>query len=305
MKQAIITGSTGLLAVPLVRLLHQRGIQVICLGSKTQSKEKIHEIFGFHARYYPLLMENIEILPKLFDEFGVGLTNPCVFYNFAWKGLTNLTDGSFADQLKNAVYSAEAVKIAKKLGCVKFVNIGSIQETFIEYTLNNISDDSNSMQNNYSLCKLAARDMCKITAYLEKVDYVHTRLSIPLDFSLERGTYVAKTLKEIASTGTFKPPNSKQLFDIISTYDAAEYLYIIGFNGKNKHDYYIGCGMPASLEQFFCYFKEVVYGQDPTKASLPVCSSRNQLHFDTSKIKDLTGYKPSFGLEELGRSLRK
>lgn len=305
MKQAIITGSTGLLAIPLVRILHKKGIEVICLGSKIHSKDRIHEIFGFDAIYLPLLMEKIEILPNYFSELGLSMAHSCIFYNFAWRGSTNLTDGSFADQLKNAVCSAEAIKVAKNMGCIKFVNIGSIQETLIESTLNNSTNDWNSMQTNYSLSKVASRDMCKITAYLEKIEYVHTRFSIPLDFSLKRRTYITKTLKEIIVTGTFAPPSNKQLFDIISTEDVAEYLYLVGLLGKNKHDLYIGSGMPATLEEFFGFFQHIVHGKNTSKISLPVYNSPDKSYFDTSRIQNLTGHKSLLSFEELALSLRK
>ena len=305
MKQAIISGSTGLLAIPLVRILHEKGIQAICLGSKTHSKDRIHEIFGFDAIYLPLLMENIKILPNHLSELGLSITNSCIFYNFAWRGSTNLTDGSFADQLKNAVCSAEAVKVAKNIGCIKYINIGSIQETLIENTSNNSTNDWNSMQTNYSLSKVASRDMCKITAYLEKIDYVHTRFSIPLDFSLKKGSYVSKTLKEIIVTGTFTPPSNKQLFDIISLEDSAEYLYLVGLIGKNKHDYYIGSGIPAKLEEFFWFFQHIVHGQNSSKLCLSVCDSPDQSYFDTSRIQNLTDRKPLLSFEELALSLRK
>jgi len=305
MKQAIISGSTGLLAIPLVRILHERGIQVICLGSKIHSKDRIHEIFGFDAIYLPLLMEKIKILPNHLSELGLSITNSCIFYNFAWRGSTNLTNGSFADQLKNAVCSAEAVKVAKNIGCKKFINIGSIQETLIENTSNNSTNDWNSMQTNYSLSKVASRDMCKITAYLEKIDYVHTRFSIPLDFSLKKGSYVSKTLKEIIVTGTFTPPSNKQLFDIISLEDSAEYLYLVGLIGKNKHDYYIGSGIPAKLEEFFWFFQHIVHGQNSSKLCLGVCNSPDQSYFDTSRIQNLTDRKPLLSFEELALSFRK
>ena len=88
-----------------------------------------------------------------------------------------LTDGSFDDQLSNVVNSANAVKCAKLMGCSKFVNCGSLQETFIEDFVDQHNNEFKLEQINYSSAKLASWKICNITSYLEKIDYVHTRLS--------------------------------------------------------------------------------------------------------------------------------
>ena len=113
------------------------------------------------------------------------------FLSFCMGGVDRLTDGNIEDQLKNVTFSANAIKVAKKIGCLKFVNSGTIEETYAEWHLNNKSK-YNSSQANYAMAKLAARDMCKMVAYLEKIDYVHTRLSVPLSPDLTKGGYVRK-----------------------------------------------------------------------------------------------------------------
>jgi len=174
----------------------------------------------------------------------------CVFYNFAWSGLLKLTDGDFSDQLTNVIYSANAVKVAKKMGCSRFVNVGSLEETFLEQFLEH-GGDLSSDQVNYSLCKLAARDLCRITAYLTKIDYIHTRLSVPLASSSSRGGYIRKTIELIKQGLPFQQPNNKKLFDIISIEDVAAAYYLIGKHGRNNADYFIGTSKPTTLKDFF------------------------------------------------------
>ena len=47
------------------------------------------------------------------------------------------------------------------------MNAESLEETFVERCLS-FDSPHTSGQTNYALAKLAARDLCKITAYLEK-----------------------------------------------------------------------------------------------------------------------------------------
>jgi nucleoside-diphosphate-sugar epimerase len=163
-----------------------------------------------------------------------------------------LTDGGFAVQLSSAIHAAHAVRVAKRIGCVKYVNAGTLGETYLErYLAGKNTKKYQSSQLDYSLAKLAGRDMCKMVAYLEKIDYVHTRMSIPLCPNLSRGSYVAQTLKKIIKGEEYSPPKDNYLFDIISTDDVAQAYYLLGNYGKNKADYFIGTSRPASLVDYF------------------------------------------------------
>ena len=88
----------------------------------------------------------------------------------------------------NSIYTSEALKVAKDIGCEKFINFGSIQETLAETSLKN-DLNFNTSQMNYTISKLASRDMCLMLGYLEKIDYIHTRLSVPIDPKSESWLY--------------------------------------------------------------------------------------------------------------------
>ena len=123
----------------------------------------------------------------------------CVFFNFAWSGGDGVAAGDHEDQLKNVSFSTDAVKVAKQLGCSKYVDSGSMEETFVERFLNNHwpQHDYNSSQRVYGLSKLTARDMCHIVAYIEKIDYIHTRLSGPVDLGPQCKGFISVSLRKI------------------------------------------------------------------------------------------------------------
>jgi nucleoside-diphosphate-sugar epimerase len=184
-----------------------------------------------------------------------------VFFHFAWGGDQKLTDGGFSIQLNNAIYAANAVRAAKNIGCVKFINSGTLEETYAENYLNGKdSEIYQPSQTNYALAKLASRDLCKMVAYMEKIDYVHTRLSVPLASDLSQGSYVAQTLKQIAEKIPYNEPINRSLFDIISTDDVARAYQMVGENGKNKADYFIGTSCPRTLDDYFDCFAQFVNG---------------------------------------------
>ena len=165
MKKAILTGATGLIGSSVAKYLANNGIEVLCLGRNVLNKTEINDLFGAkNITYLALDMENI--LSLMDEALNINWIpgDSCVFFNFAWQGIDKLTDGKFIDQIINVTNCSNAVLSAKKLGCHKFVNAGSIEETFAESFLKDQSKNKsyNSTQSNYALSKLASRDMCKM-----------------------------------------------------------------------------------------------------------------------------------------------
>jgi len=287
MKKAIITGASGLVGRSVARYLATNGINVLCLGRQHLASEHVNELFGKGVEYIQLEMENITELPEKINHLNWKVDHDCVFYNFAWSGVKNLTDGNFEDQLKNAIFSSLVVKIAKKMGCLKFINSGTLEETYAEWHLKNNLPYS-SAQGDYAIAKLATRDMCAMVAYLEKIDYVHTRLSVPLSPDLSIGGYIPKTLKKIVDKKNYEPPKNDQLFDIIFTHDVAEAYYLIGLHGKNKADYFIGSGKPTKLIDYFKQFKQATMGI--TIEEKDYSSIYSSEFFNTDDLRNDTGF---------------
>lgn len=303
MKKAIISGATGLVGMAVARHFSSLGVKTLCLGRQVLSLEDVRNNFGAESNYLCLAMEDIASLAQRVDSMGWSPGSECVFFNFAWRGSEKLTDGSFSDQLSNAVHAAEAVQEAKRLGCIKFVNAGTLEETFVERFLAGDNDyPYQSSQTDYALAKLAAKDMCKMVAYLEKIDYVHTRLSIPLASDLSRGTYVAATLKRIAEGMPYDAPSNKQLFDIVFLDDVTRAYYLIGVNGKNKADYFIGTSRPATLAQYFARFERIVNNQ-LSEVTDPVAETDAEI-FSTTAIRQDTGFVASARFHDIIEKVR-
>jgi nucleoside-diphosphate-sugar epimerase len=285
MKKAIISGATGLVGRSVARYLASNDVDVLCLGRQDFTPESTNEFFGEGVKYIQLDMKNISQLSDKIKYLNWKVGHDCVFYNFAWSGVTNLTDGNFEDQLRNAVFSSLAVKSAKKIGCSKFVNSGTLEETYAEWHLNNGLPYS-STQGDYAIAKLASRDMCTMVSYLEKVDYIHTRLSVPLSPDLSVEGFISKTLKKIRDKESYEPAKNNQLFDIISTNDVARAYHLIGLYGKNKANYFIGSGKPVKLNDYFENFRQADLGklikeQEYSSSNVLSFFSTKELQIDT------------------------
>lgn len=263
MKKAIITGATGFIGSAVVRELLNRDIEVLALGRRLwQEVDPKRLTKSEKLKYIQIDLSEVFNLPEKMKEIGWETGDSCVFYNFAWSGKDRLTDGSIDDQLRNVTYSANAIVVAKMLGCIKFVNSGTIEETFVEKYLEHDWQNKSyhSTQGIYAISKLAARDMCRLIAYLQKIDYVHTRFSVFIDKDLNANSFVPTVFKKIKNGLLYDTPQNDQLFDLFPLEEGAKAFYHIGMNGRNKADYFIGSGEPRTLVSYFDQFKAVIAG---------------------------------------------
>lgn len=294
MKSAIITGANGLVGRSLVVELAENNVEILCLGRRSQQSRHGSPLASNILTYLQLDMSEIGTLADKSKTLGLSPSffEDCVFFHLAWEGEAGLTDGGLTKQLSNAVYVTEAIKVAKRLGCKKFINLGTASESLIEYAFHNNLPPFDLKQFNYGIAKLAARDMAKITAYLQKLDYIHARVSVPLDENLNSEGYISATLKKIALRKPYDDPLSEQPYDLVLTSDLAKALRVIGSSGEDKNDYYIGSGCCTRLKALFDQFKRLV---EQDLADLDNTNNERlalAFLFDTSLLENL-GYSPS------------
>ena len=298
MKKAIVTGATGLVGTAVARHLSSSGIDVLCIGRRSLPQASIAEILGDGVTYTRLAMEDVASLGEHVAALEWTPGDDCVFFNFAWRGRERLSDGDFSEQLTNAIHAAAAIRSAKQIGCTKFINAGTLEETFVERFLKGGSHQPyQSPQTNYALAKLASRDMCKVVAYLEKIDYVHTRLSVPLARDFSRGTYVASTVKKIIEGMPYDEPENKRPCDLVFLEDVANAYFLIGQSGKNKADYFIGSSKPATLRRYFHIISRLVHGHDDVPVVGNTCEDVGL--FDTAKLHRDTGFIATTRLQDV------
>lgn len=302
MDSAIITGATGLLGRALSSRLAANGIPTVCVGRRPLSVDEITTAFCAPTiTYLQIQPHGFKMLPTAVLQSGWCPGSSCVWYHCAWGGASTLTDGAFETQFANATDAADAVLAAHEIGCRTFVNVGSMEETLAEQHIREKpAQPYSSSQPHYAISKLAARDMCRIVAYLNKIDYIHARLSAPIHHKLLKGGYIARTLKSILERRPYAPPRNLQLYDIVVDSDVAHALHLIGLHGRNTADYFIGTGSPRPLLDYFVAAQEIVAGGTPATPTL--AGDREAGPFTIEVLAADTGYRPVFSFEQFIRS---
>ena len=298
MNKAIVTGATGLIASGVVECLLNNNIEVLALGRRDINDSRIKHLADHsNLTYLALEMSEIEKLPQLLKDINWLPKDECVFYHFAWSGNSRLADGSVQDQFNNVTYSSNAVIVAQELGCKKFINAGSQEEKFIDtYLASHWTKQAyHSNMGTYGSAKVSARDMCLLLAYLNKIDYIHTRISVIVEENLETNNYVNSVIKKIINKDSFDAPMNNQLFDFITKEDCAKAYYHLGLSGKNKSDYFLGAGNPMTLNAFFNKISIQINGKAANEQNAPTPENwiLKPNDFDNSALINDTNFTPS------------
>lgn len=253
MKKAIVTGSTGFIGSYFVRYLLDKGVDVLALGRKDfQLVDSPRRLLLEGSTYINLTMEMISSLPQKIDNVRWNVGDDCVFFNLAWSGCDRLSDLNIAAQLNNVSDSVNALEASAVLGCVKFVQIGSMEEAFtLKYLdLDHRSDCFYNRHVIYSIAKIAAKNALSIKASQLDIKYVYVLHSHVMGPNDDKDSFLQMTLVKLIKNETLIFSTGEQTFDVVSLSDCSQGYYCIGKDGLPGKSYWVGSGDPQPLRKY-------------------------------------------------------
>lgn len=275
-KSIVISGATGCIGYSLVKYFLNNGHRVLLILRPDSSRNRIFETStDLSIRYCEL--GNYEAL-NIVEKYDI-------FYHFAWSGGKNRND--IDQNLDSARYSAEAVKLAKKLQCKVFLGAGSQAECGSHDVAISESIICKPI-NEFGLGKLFSYYWTQLMCTQLGIRHCWLRiLSIYGPYDGDQ-TLINSTILKILKGEQLKFTDGEQYWDFLFSDDAAEIIGMIGLSNNSSGIYVIGSGKVEKLKRFISIITNY-FNIDSTpflglmpKAKNPI----NYLKADTSRLEN-------------------
>ena len=292
MKNVIITGATSMLGAALINELIKHEINIYAIVRKSSSKiNRIPESKFVHVINCDLSeLENLSNLPD------------CeVFYHFGWESTHKNGRNEPDSQARNIIHSIQAVKLAKKFNCRKFIFAGS-QAEYGTHTEKITSPESYANPiTAYGISKLAAGKLCALECERLNINFAHVRIFSVYGINDTEQSMIMTTLKRLINNEHCPLTQGVQEWDYLYCDDSARAFYLLGESDSYKSEIYcLGSGQARTIKYFIQEMKQITgsnselgFGEVPYINNIPpsMCA-------DISKLTRDTGFKPEISFHD-------
>ena len=288
MAKIVVNGATGMIAVSLIKTALDKGDEVYAIARK--NSHRVDNIPSGAKVVFCDLSELIALKPDFSAD---------IFFHLAWDKTGAGGRDDVDVQLKNVEYTLDAVRLAKKLGCKKFVGAGSQAE----YGITDKPLTPNSMLNpssGYGVAKMCAGKMSKLLASQLGISHSWARILSVFGENDAPTTLISYLIDTFKKGERAELTKCEQTWDYVYADDCALALYLIGKNGVDGKSYPIGSGKPRKLSEF------VTVVRDKVNKNAEICFGAKDYYphqpmflcADITELTEDTGFVPQYSFEE-------
>jgi UDP-glucose 4-epimerase len=291
MKNAVVTGANGFVGSAVVKELLQRDVRIWaidrmeCNGNIPQNDSVI---------FVPSELSDMASIKE-----RIPLGDYDVFYHFAWAGSAGPARADTVLQLQNAQWTVDALRVAKELGCKRFVGAGSIMEhetMTAAYTQGNRP----GLGYIYGGGKLIAHVLCMSVAAAIGIELVWPEITNAYGVGEISPRMINVAIRKIVAGESPQFTAGIQNYDYVYIDDVARAFYLIGENGKPFHEYLIGSSTARPLRDFLLEMKaSIAPNLDFKFGDIPFTGINLDLkQFDCSQTEKDTGFRAEISFAE-------
>lgn len=291
MRKVIITGADGFVGSYTVQCFLENGIEVLAI-----------DVIDEPRRLKPckgLIYKCIDISDSsiLYQAVGVGQYD--TFVHFAWAGSAGPQRTDYNLQMRNALNTVECMKVAKQLGCSRFVCAGSIMEREVEAAVHE-QGSRPGMGYIYGMGKHIAHCLCKSVATSIGIDLLWPMITNAYGVGELSPRFVNTTLRKIINHEPLQFTAGTQNYDFVYVTDVAKAFYAVAKDGIPFKEYIIGSGNARPLKEFILEMQQALAPDAvPQFGDVPFTGTNLPLNaFDTTDIKSDCGFEPEVGFAE-------
>lgn len=292
MKNAVITGATGMLGLALIRKLTSEGYNIYAVTRADSARRKNIPI-----------QKNVKIIECDLSELGrLGemISEKCdMFFHFGWTGTFGAARNDAPTQIKNIRYTIDAVNAAHDLGCRVFLGAGS-QAEYGRHSEKIAPDTPVNPENGYGMAKLCAGQMSRMVCEHLGIKHIWCRIfSVYGPYDGEK-TMVTSGIREILEGGRPSYTKGEQLWDYLYCDDAANAFYLAAKNGNDGAVYCVGSGKTRQLREYIEIIRDTINPRAEIGIGDLSYADKQVMHLcaDITSLTRDTGFKPEYSFEE-------
>ena len=289
MENVIITGGSGFVGSYTSKYFLTQRCNVLSIDRAEKGP--------FNAGGFSYLQCDVFNAKELKSKLPVGVYD--TFIHFAWAGSAGPARVDYNLQMKNALMTVECLKIAKEIGCKRFLCAGSIMEYEVEAAIHTQGSHP-GMGYIYGMGKHIAHCMCKSVAADIGIELVWPMITNAYGAGELSPRFVNTTLRKIINEEPLQFTAATQNYDFVYVTDVAKAFYLIAKNGKPFCEYIIGSGTARPLKEFILEMQET-FAPDavPQFGNVPFTGTNMPLStFSTTETEKDTGFKAEISFAE-------
>ena len=249
MKKVIITGATGMIGVSLINFLIKKNIEVLAISRKNSlRKNNIPE--NKNVKIIECNLDKLKDLSMQENDFDV-------FYHFGWDGTFGESRNDISLQEKNAKYTVDSVRLAKKCGCKKLIGAGSQAEYGrVEGLID--ENTTENPENEYGKAKLRAGIESRRISNDLGLEHIWTRIFSSYGPYDGNSTMIMTSIREMLNGDSPEYTKGEQKWDYLFSEDLAKMFYLLGEYGKGNNIYCLASGKTQKLHKYIETIRNII-----------------------------------------------
>lgn len=288
MQRVIVTGATSMIGAALIKECIKNKVETLAIVRKGCTKlGRLME-----SAYMKVVECDLEQLSsmKIQDQYDV-----C--YHFAWAYPAREVRDDPVLQEKNIRYTLDAVQLAAKAGCKKFIGAGSQAEYGPREGMITPNTEINP-QLSYGMAKSAAGMLSGKLCGVYGMTHIWGRIFSVYGCNDNEGTMLTYAIDQFLKGESAKFSSAVQMWDYLYEDDAGKIFYLLGERVERNSVYCIANGAYRPLKEFIYEMKDA-FGPG-AKCEFEVETGRLSagLQPDVNALLQDIAYKPEVTFKE-------